>query len=332
MLRVYGHIRRPVEHPGWRRAATQPVHVFGGRPARDARSTQALPPPSPVDQAASQAQSAGRPTRLAHRATRLRRRGRAALGDEVVVPVRRRPAASAGGAGRDGRMKELHYFDQFWDGRRARRLRRALPPATSRRPEGTITGEWTPRYMHDHWSMRLLREAAPERPHAGHPARSDRAVPLRASPARENWGLAAGRSWAKSPRRSRVAPTPSSFATSSTSTRASRSSSCSTSAASPTRSDEMERTSRFLGLEPVSEAPEEAPRPASTRRPASPTYPRRTEATCRPGWATTSSGSPGSARRSTSRCGRTSATWTAPPLLPIHPAEQLHTTVPGSIS
>lgn len=30
------------------------------------------------------------------------------------------------------------------------------------RPEGSITGEWTPRYMHDFWSLRLLRRAAPQ--------------------------------------------------------------------------------------------------------------------------------------------------------------------------
>jgi hypothetical protein len=57
--------------------------------------------------------------------------------------------------------KELHYFDRFWNGNvpsdLIERYHRFFP-----RPEGTITGEWTPRYMHDHWSMRLLHEAAPE--------------------------------------------------------------------------------------------------------------------------------------------------------------------------
>jgi Sulfotransferase domain len=61
----------------------------------------------------------------------------------------------------DQRLKEIHYFDRFWDGN--------LPAdATARyhsyfpRPEGALTGEWTPRYMFDHWSMRMLREAAPD--------------------------------------------------------------------------------------------------------------------------------------------------------------------------
>jgi hypothetical protein len=57
--------------------------------------------------------------------------------------------------------KELHYFDRFWSGG---------PPADFvegyhalfPRPEGAITGEWTPRYMVDFWSMRLLHEAAPQ--------------------------------------------------------------------------------------------------------------------------------------------------------------------------
>ena len=57
--------------------------------------------------------------------------------------------------------KELHYFDQFWNGDipsdLVERYHSFFP-----RPEGGVTGEWTPRYMYDHWSMRLLREAAPQ--------------------------------------------------------------------------------------------------------------------------------------------------------------------------
>ncbi len=57
--------------------------------------------------------------------------------------------------------KELHYFDRFWD---------AEPPddfieryhALFPRPHGAITGEWTPRYMVDFWTMRLLQRAAPD--------------------------------------------------------------------------------------------------------------------------------------------------------------------------
>lgn len=61
----------------------------------------------------------------------------------------------------ESRLKELHYFDRFWNGEippdMVGRYHRFFP-----RPAGAITGEWTPRYMYDHWSMRLLHEAAPE--------------------------------------------------------------------------------------------------------------------------------------------------------------------------
>jgi hypothetical protein len=61
----------------------------------------------------------------------------------------------------DDQLKELHFFDRFWNGDVpadfAERYHRFFP-----RPEGTITGEWTPRYMFDFWSMRLLRRAAPD--------------------------------------------------------------------------------------------------------------------------------------------------------------------------
>ncbi|MEO8092280.1 MAG: sulfotransferase [bacterium] len=58
--------------------------------------------------------------------------------------------------------KEIHFFDRFWDGREipadlASQYARQFP-----RPEGAITGEWTPRYMHDFWALPLLARAAPE--------------------------------------------------------------------------------------------------------------------------------------------------------------------------
>jgi Sulfotransferase domain len=60
-----------------------------------------------------------------------------------------------------GERKELHFFDQF--------CRRALTDADiadyhalfPRKP-GQVAGEWTPRYMHDFWTPRLLARAAPE--------------------------------------------------------------------------------------------------------------------------------------------------------------------------
>lgn len=59
-----------------------------------------------------------------------------------------------------GRRKELHYFNRFWSGEVpddfAERYAELFP-----RPPGVLCGEWTPRYMHDYWSVPLLREAAP---------------------------------------------------------------------------------------------------------------------------------------------------------------------------
>jgi hypothetical protein len=59
------------------------------------------------------------------------------------------------------RRKELHFFDQFWDGsfehQDAARYQQYFP-----RPPGRLAGEWTPRYMLDAWVPRLLRAAAPE--------------------------------------------------------------------------------------------------------------------------------------------------------------------------
>jgi hypothetical protein len=60
-----------------------------------------------------------------------------------------------------GRRKELHFFDPFG----ARELTAAdvagYHNLFPRRP-GQIVGEWTPRYMHDFWTPRLLARAAPE--------------------------------------------------------------------------------------------------------------------------------------------------------------------------
>jgi len=57
--------------------------------------------------------------------------------------------------------KELHFFDPYWDGsfsdEDAERYRRHFP-----RAEGTIAGEWTPRYMYDVWTPALLARAAPD--------------------------------------------------------------------------------------------------------------------------------------------------------------------------
>lgn len=57
--------------------------------------------------------------------------------------------------------KELHFFDRFFDGDvpddLAERYARHFP-----RPADAITGEWTPRYMHDYWTPHLLHRCAPD--------------------------------------------------------------------------------------------------------------------------------------------------------------------------
>ena len=57
------------------------------------------------------------------------------------------------------RRKEVHFFDRYWstdpEPDFVARYHRHFP-----RPEGSITGEWTPRYMHDPWTLPLLAEAA----------------------------------------------------------------------------------------------------------------------------------------------------------------------------
>jgi hypothetical protein len=60
-----------------------------------------------------------------------------------------------------GRRKELHFFDRYWtdevESDFSTRYARFFP-----RPDGSITGEWTPNYMSNPWTVPLLAEAAPE--------------------------------------------------------------------------------------------------------------------------------------------------------------------------
>jgi hypothetical protein len=60
-----------------------------------------------------------------------------------------------------GTKKELHFFDRFC----AREMTDADVAAYHRlfpRVAGERAGEWTPRYMRDFWTPRLLRRAAPD--------------------------------------------------------------------------------------------------------------------------------------------------------------------------
>ena len=61
----------------------------------------------------------------------------------------------------EDQAKELHFFGRFWQGDipddLPERYHRFFP-----RPPDAITGEWTPRYMYDFWSLRLLQRSAPD--------------------------------------------------------------------------------------------------------------------------------------------------------------------------
>jgi Sulfotransferase domain len=60
-----------------------------------------------------------------------------------------------------GTPKEVHFFDGLWD-RGLDEADVARYHAFFARPEGHLSGEWTPGYMLDVWTPRLLRQAAPE--------------------------------------------------------------------------------------------------------------------------------------------------------------------------
>jgi hypothetical protein len=60
-----------------------------------------------------------------------------------------------------GRRKRLHFFDEFC-GREMVDADIARYHARFARRPGTITGEWTPRYMWDPWTPVLLRRCAPD--------------------------------------------------------------------------------------------------------------------------------------------------------------------------
>lgn len=57
------------------------------------------------------------------------------------------------------RNKEVHFFDQYTS------VTEVDPKVYHRyfpRPPGTISGEWTPRYMYDYWIPPMLARAAPD--------------------------------------------------------------------------------------------------------------------------------------------------------------------------
>jgi len=70
--------------------------------------------------------------------------------------MRRHPAIERSPLG-----KEVHYFDRFWQGDAPDDIA-AEYASLFPRPPGQITGEWTPRYLATFWTAPLLRKAAPD--------------------------------------------------------------------------------------------------------------------------------------------------------------------------
>jgi hypothetical protein len=60
-----------------------------------------------------------------------------------------------------GKRKEQHFFDRFCAQELTDADIAAYHERFPRRP-GQIAGEWTPRYMHDFWTPRLIARAAPD--------------------------------------------------------------------------------------------------------------------------------------------------------------------------
>jgi hypothetical protein len=61
----------------------------------------------------------------------------------------------------EGTPKEIHFFDGLWEGTLSEDDVRRYH-AFFARPHGHLSGEWTPGYMLDVWTPRLLRQAAPK--------------------------------------------------------------------------------------------------------------------------------------------------------------------------
>jgi hypothetical protein len=57
--------------------------------------------------------------------------------------------------------KEVHYFDRFWQGDAPDDIATEYASLFPRSP-GKVIGEWTPRYLADFWAAPLIRKAAPD--------------------------------------------------------------------------------------------------------------------------------------------------------------------------
>ncbi len=57
--------------------------------------------------------------------------------------------------------KEVHYFDRYWQGNAPDDIAAEYASLFPRSP-GKVVGEWTPRYLADFWTAPLIRKAAPD--------------------------------------------------------------------------------------------------------------------------------------------------------------------------
>jgi Sulfotransferase family len=70
--------------------------------------------------------------------------------------MRRHPAIERSPLG-----KEVHYFDRFWQGDAPDDIAAEYASLFPRSP-GKVIGEWTPRYLADFWAAPLIRKAVPD--------------------------------------------------------------------------------------------------------------------------------------------------------------------------
>jgi hypothetical protein len=70
--------------------------------------------------------------------------------------MRRHPAIERSPLG-----KEVHYFDRFWRGAAPDDIAAEYASLFPRSP-GKVIGEWTPRYLADFWAVPLIRKAVPD--------------------------------------------------------------------------------------------------------------------------------------------------------------------------
>ena len=165
--------------------------------------------------------------------------------------MRRHPAIERSPLG-----KEVHYFDRFWQGNAPDDIAAEYASCFHARPARS-SGEWTPRYLADFWTVPLIRKAAPDARILvmfRDPVARYRSAIARLHRLAEERGIRgpAGVGQRRDLARLLLPAAPPRVRASS---RVNRFWCSSSSAASQDPMAEMERTWRFLGLEPPRSAP-----------------------------------------------------------------------------